>query len=95
MRRRRTDPAEIRFWSKIIGALFIVLLVTVWEHVQALNVERQIKMLRAETDRFAYENGRMDMQIHQWESPSHLDVVARHDFQMIPLDAPHVIGLNP
>jgi cell division protein FtsL len=94
MKPRRSDPAVLRFWVKLIGAFFVVLMLTVWEHVQAVNLEKDLRGLRRETDRLTYENGRMSMQIHQWESPSHLDIVARKELGMIPIDAQHVIGLH-
>ena len=94
MRPRGRDSAELRFWGKLFAAFFVVLMVTVWEHVSAIGVTRGLKNLHKEVDRLTYENGRMQMQIHQWESPSHLDVVARKDLNMVPLDAAHVIGLE-
>jgi hypothetical protein len=91
---RRTDPVVLRFWMKLLGAFFAVFMLTVWEHVQALNLEKELKGLRREADRLTYENGRVSMQIHQWESPSHLDLLGRKDLGMLPIDATHIIGLH-
>jgi hypothetical protein len=91
---RQPASAALQFWMKLMGGTFVVLLLTVWEHVEALREERQVKILRLEADRLTYENGRMQMQIHQWVSPGHLESVARKEFGMVPLDAAHVIGLN-
>jgi cell division protein FtsL len=89
------DIETLRRRLKIFGAVLCILMVRVWETVQAQRLERQIKVLRLETDRLTYENGRLQMQIHQYEAPSNLEALAKKDFAMIPLDASHRIGLQP
>lgn len=84
----------IRFWVKVGAGIFIVLLLTVWEHVLALRLSRQLADARQEADRLTYENGRLQTQIHQWTSPSHLDALAHQQYAMAPLDSAHVIGIR-
>ncbi len=50
--------------------------------------------MRAEADRLTYENGRLQMQIHQYEAPSNLEMLAKKN-AMIPLDPSHRVGLQP
>jgi cell division protein FtsL len=94
MRRQATEAIDIRFWGKIVAALILVLMGMVWEHVEALNLEKELKDLHREAGQLSYDNGRLQMQIHQWISPSHLESIARKDYGMIPLDSSHVIGLS-
>ena len=94
MRGRSAGPG-FRFWAKLGAGVFIALLAMVWEHVEALRVEKDLSVMRREADRLTYENGRMQMQIHQWVSTSHLQDMARKDYGMIPVDPAHVIGVNP
>lgn len=94
MRGRSAGP-EFRFWVKLGAGIFAALLFMVWEHVEALRVDKNLKVMRREVDRLTYENGRMQMQIHQWESTSHLQDIARKDYGMVPVDPAHVIGVNP
>jgi len=84
----------VAFWMKLGVAVFAVLILTVWEHVEAIRLEHQMVAMRKEADRLTYENGHMQNLIHQWTSPSHLDTVARQDYQMQPLDSTHVIGIH-
>jgi cell division protein FtsL len=79
---------------KLGTAVFVVLMVTVWEHVTAVRLETELKSLRKEHDRLTYETGRMQAQINHWTAPSNLDAIARKDFKMIPLDSQHVIGIS-
>ena len=51
--------------------------------------------MRLEADRLTYENGRLQMQIHQYEAPSNLEALAKKNFSMIPLDPSHRIGIQP
>jgi len=74
--------------------LFAALLMTVWETVQSQHYHKDVSSLRRQVDRLTYENARMEMQIHQWESPSHLDWMARQQFKMGPLDSQHVIAIG-
>lgn len=85
---------SVRFWMKALTAMIVFLLLLVWEHVQASHMERQLKSMRKEADRLTYENARLQTQINQWVSPSHLDKVAKQELGMIPLDSEHVIGLQ-
>jgi cell division protein FtsL len=73
---------------------FVVFLFMVWEHVEAERCERQLKGMSQEADRLTYENGRMQAQVHQWISPSHLETLARKELKMAPVDAAHVIGMD-
>ena len=70
-------------------------MVRVWETVQSQRLEKRLKAFHQEADRLTYENGLLQMQIHQYAAPSHLEVLAKSNFSMIPLDASHRIGLQP
>jgi len=93
--RNRPDSETIRKWTKICAAGLCVLMLRVWENVQAQRLDRQLKVLRLEADRLTYENGKLQVLIHQYEAPSHLESLAKSDFSMIPLDPSHRIGLQP
>jgi hypothetical protein len=67
----------------------------VWETVQVHRLERQLKTFHQEADRLTYENGRFQMQIHQYEAPSHLEAMAKTNYSMIPVDPSHRVGLQP
>ena len=82
------------FWLKVLGAIFLGLFLVFWENVEAQRQERQVILLRREVDRLTYENGRLQTQIHQWTSFSHLDAVARKDYGMEPPDPSRVIGIS-
>lgn len=92
---RKPSNETLRFWAKMGCALLSVMLLTVWEHVQALRLERHVSALRKEADRLTYENGRLQNQVFQWTSPSHLDALARQQYGMAPPDSAHVIGIRP
>ncbi len=94
MRGRETSP-ETRFLCKVGAAVFVALFVLVWENVEGLRLEKTVKGMRREVDLLTYENGLMQMQVHHWVSPSRLEDVARKEYGMLPLDAAHVIGINP
>jgi cell division protein FtsL len=85
----------IRQWSKICALTLFVLMFRVWENVQSQRLERQLKNLRTEADRLTYENGRLQMQIHQYEAPSNLEALAKKNFSMIPLESSHRVGIQP
>jgi hypothetical protein len=70
-------------------------MVRVWENVQAQRLERELKVLRVEADRLTYENGHLQVQIHQYEAPSNLEMLAKKVFFMTPIDSSHRIGLQP
>ena len=91
---RSRNSQAVQFWAKLAVGFFVVLLLMVWEHVQTQRLGGQLKDMHQEADRLAYENGRMQMQIHQWVSPSHLESMARKEYQMVPLDSGHIIGIE-
>lgn len=82
-----------QYWMKVLVSAFAVLLLMVWEHVAVLGMTRQLKNLHKEEDQLIYENARLQTQINQWVSPSHLAKMA-HDLKMVPLDSQHVIGVE-
>jgi hypothetical protein len=90
----RPDRQTIIRWIKICALTMAVLMLRVWENVQSQGLERQLKSMRSETDRLTYENGRLQMQIHQYEAPSNLEMLAKKN-DMIPLDSSHRVGLQP
>ena len=93
--KNKADMDLLKKRLKIFAVVLCVLMVRVWESVQAQRLDRQLKALRTETDRLTYENGRMQLLIHQYESPSNLDALAKKEFAMKPLDPQHRIGLQP
>ena len=93
-----TPQADMVLWRrriKIFAVILCVLMVRVWETVQAQRLERDLKAMRLESDRLTYENGRLQLQIHQYEAPSALEALAKTKFSMIPLDPSHRVGLQP
>lgn len=88
-----TETLKRRF--KLFAVVISILMCRVWETVQSQRLERQLKSLHVESDRLTYENGRLQMQIHQYEAPSHLEALAKTNFAMIPLDPAHRVGLQP
>jgi len=93
--RNRPDWEIVRQWIKICSVILIILMLRVWENVQAQRLDRQLKTSHMEADRLTYENGRLQMQIHQYESPSHLEAVAKKEYSMGPLDPSHRVGIQP
>ena len=71
-------------WKSFFVVLVLVALGMVWERVKARTFERESGHLRQEIDRLRYENGRLDVQLHQWISPTHLDSIARQTYGMAP-----------
>lgn len=90
----RGSAFTVQRWMKILVGVFALLLVMVWEHVQATHLERELLPMRREADRLTYENARLQMQINQWVSPSHLESLAKKDYHMGPLDPSHRLGLE-
>jgi cell division protein FtsL len=72
-------------WKSFAALFVIVALGMVWQRVKVRTYERECGHLRQDIDRLRYENGRLDMQIHQWISPSHLDTIARQTYAMAPV----------
>jgi hypothetical protein len=92
--RGRPDIQSIRKWAKICGVILTVLMLRVWENVQAERLERGLATKRLEADRLTYENGRLQMQIHQYEAPSSLEAIAKLQ-SMVPLDPSRRVGIQP
>lgn len=93
MTRRERDSSEIRFWVKLAAGWFVAAMVIVWVHVKAVGLDKEVRQLRRDADRMTYENSRLQMQIHQWMTPSNLDNAAKKNYGMAPLDSSRVIGL--
>ena len=91
----RADAETWRIRIKISGVILCILMGRVWETVQSQRLERQLKSSHQEADRLTYENGRLQMQIHQYAAPSHLEMLAKKNYAMIPLDPSRRIGLQP
>ncbi|MFA5975573.1 MAG: hypothetical protein WC859_05340 [Elusimicrobiota bacterium] len=92
--RSKQANREMIFWIKIGCAIFVAMFLTVWEHVEANVLARKTVLLHNEVDRITYENGKLQNQIFQWMSPTHLEALARQKFGMIPLESKHVIGIQ-
>ena len=92
--RGRPDIENLRRWAKICGVVLAVLMLRVWENVQAERLEHRLSALRQESDRLAYENGRLQMQIHQYESPRNLEATAKK-LGLVPLDPKRRVGIQP
>jgi len=93
--KNQADSVVLRRRIKTISVVLCILMVRVWETVQGQRFERQLKTLRLEADRITYENGVLQMQVHRYEAPSHLEAMAKKDLTMIPLDPSHRIGIQP
>jgi cell division protein FtsL len=92
--KNRPDMQSARKWLKIFGAILAVLMLRVWENVQAQRLEKSLTAMRLESDRLTYENGGLQMQIHQYEAPSNLEAIAKQQ-SMVPLDPSHRVGMQP
>ena len=93
--RGRVESELLKKRLKMIGVVLCILMVRVWETVQGQRLERQLMVMRLEADRLTYENGRLQMQIHQYEAPSNLEMLAKKNLSMMPLDSSHRVGLQP
>lgn len=93
--KHRADIEALTRRFKIFAVVLCVLMVRVWEHVQSQRLERRLYIMRTDADRLTYDNGRLQMQIHQYAAPSHLEALAKKDFAMIPLDSAHRVGIAP
>jgi cell division protein FtsL len=91
---KRSSSAPLIRGSRVMGGIVLVLMLIVWEHVEALHLQRQIKGMAKEEDQLIFQNAHLQSQINQWISPSHLDSVARKSLGMIPLDSQHRIGVD-
>lgn len=85
----------LRKGAKLFGIVLLVLMARVWIHVQAQRLDRQVKSLRLEADRLMYENGRLQVQVHQHVSPANLEWLAKSNYAMGPLEPKRRIGLQP
>jgi cell division protein FtsL len=94
MKWRRGSVTEWMEWMKILGTWMVVLMFMVWQHVQSRHLERRLASLRKEEDQMIFQNSRMQSQINQFISPSHLDTMARKELNMVPLDAQHRVGVE-
>ena len=94
MRWKQTSLEAFSYWMKVLGGTLSILMFMVWEHVEARHLERQLTVMRKEENQLVYQNARLQSQINQWLSPSHLENMARKDLGMIPLDAQHLIGVE-
>ena len=92
--RGRPDIHSLRKWGKICGIVLAILMLRVWETVQTQRLEKRLSVMRLEADRLTYENGRLEMQIHQYEAPSHLEALAKAA-SMVPLDPSRRVGMQP
>ena len=93
--RHQADIESLTRRFKIFAVVLCVLMARVWEHVQSQRLERRLQIMRTEADRLTYENGRLQMQIHQYAAPSHLEALAKNELAMIPLEASHRVGIAP
>jgi cell division protein FtsL len=94
MASRAVTSLTFQRWLRILAGIITVLMLMVWEHVEALHLQRQLKLLHKEEDRWVFQNAQMQMQINQLESPSRLENVAKTQLGMVPLDARHVIAVE-
>jgi cell division protein FtsL len=90
--RRSTDT--FFYWMRGLGFVIVVLMFMVWQHVEAVHLDRQLKGLRKEEDELIFQNAKLQSQINQWLSPSNLEVVARKQLGMVPPDAKHRVGVE-
>jgi cell division protein FtsL len=67
----------MRPWARLAIVFVVALLGMVWQRVKARQLDREFNQLRQEADRLRYENGRLQVQIHQWVSPTNLDTHAK------------------
>lgn len=94
MAAKRSSKENITQWLKILGSALVVLMFMVWQHVQAHHLEKQLKTMRKEEDELIFQNARLQSQINQWTTPAHLEMMARKEFKMIPLDAQHRVRVE-
>jgi hypothetical protein len=92
--KNRADLQSLQRWIKICVAILVVLMLRVWENVQAQRLERRLTLMRAEADRLTYDNGRLQMQIHQYVAPSNLEAIAKQE-SYGPLASSRRIGIQP
>ena len=89
----RRDLQSLRRWAKICGVVLAVLMLRVWENVQAERLERSLARMRLEADRLTYENGRLQTQIQFYESPTHLEALSK-PYAFVPLDPNKRVGMQ-
>ncbi len=88
-----SDLQHMNKWIRICAIILAVLMVRVWEHVQAQRLGRRLAALRQETDKLTYENGRLQTQIHQFIAPSKLEAEAK-ERKMTPITPAQRIGVQ-
>jgi hypothetical protein len=88
------DLLALRKWLKIAGLVLAVLMLRVWENVQAQRLGRKVALIRQEVDRLTYENGRLQTQIHHAIAPTRLETLAK-ERAMGPLAPERRIGIQP
>jgi cell division protein FtsL len=94
MRWNRTSSDAFFYWMKVLVASLGLLMFIVWQHVQGRHLERQLNTMRKEEDQLVYQNARLQSQLNQWLSPSHLETMARKELSMAAPDAKHRVGVE-
>ena len=94
MRFKRATQINLAYWARSLGVALILMMFMVWQHVQALHLERALKGMRKEEDELIFQNSRLQSQINQWVSPSHLETMARKDLGMVPVDPLHRVKVE-
>ncbi len=90
---RSLDKDYMRKWMKYCALILAVLMLRVWENVQAQRLKRQVGTMRSEVDRLTYQNGLLQKQIHQSLAPSRLDAAAK-ERSMGPLPPERRVGIR-
>jgi cell division protein FtsL len=94
MRWDRSSTENFYYGMKVMGVVLSFMMFMVWEHVEARHLERRLTAMRKEEDQLIYQNARLQSQINQWLSPSHLETLARKQLGMAPPDPGHRIGVE-
>ncbi len=94
MRWNRTSIETLSHGLKILGITLVLLMFMVWQRVEARRLQRQVEALQKEEDKLVFMNARLQSQINQWVSPSHLELMARKELKMGPLDPQRRIGME-
>ena len=91
----RESFPKARQWVRAALGVFALAFLVVWVNTEATRMERQLIPMRKEADRLRYENARLQIQLNQWLAPSHMDVIARQEMGLQPVDPQRLIGLEP